>query len=232
VLTPSQGSFVVSLLRTARPSEVSRVETLSRRPPKATTPSANTFSPFVNPDLEQWGPYIASLNPTPSIFFSSLSTTRGDAGSFQAQYTLEREFNGQLARTAKEAGVKTYVLISAANANSQSMFGYVRMKGEIEEDILALDFEHTVIVRPGMISGGPREKARPAESVLRAVANTAGKVSTAWLKDFWAQDAEVIGKAAVNVALKMHKGEIGEKVAYLNAPEIIKYGRTEWKDLD
>jgi uncharacterized protein YbjT (DUF2867 family) len=126
--------------------------------------------------------------------------------------------------------VKTYVLISGANANAQSSFGYIRMKGEIEEFVKAQDYDHTIIIRPGLIAG-TREESRPAEAALRGVAALAGRISTHWLKDFWAQDADVIAKAAVSAALKAENGELKDKVFVMGAKEIIEYGRTNWVDL-
>lgn len=108
--------------------------------------------------------------------------------------------------------------------------GYVRMKGEIEEHIKELDFERTIILRPGLISG-KREESRPAEAVIRAVAAGLGAINTHWFKDGWAQDADVIGRAAVAAALKAEAGEIKDKVWVLGASDIIRLGRTEWKDL-
>lgn len=69
------------------------------------------------------------------------------------------------------------------------------------------------------------------EAPVRWLAAGLGHISTNYLKDFWAQDADVIAKAAVSTALKMHKGELQDKVMYLHAKEIIRYGREEWKDI-
>ncbi len=47
-------------------------------------------------------------------------------------------------------------------------------------------------------------------------------------KDFWAQDAEVVGKAAVNAALQALEGD-RPKVWLLGQSDIVRLGRTEWK---
>ena len=134
----------------------------------------------------------------------------------------------ELAKAAKEAGSKVYVLISAANANKNSTFGYIRMKGEIEEDIKALGFEHTIIVQPGLIAGR-RVESRPSEALFRHVASFAGMVNSHYLKDSWAQDADVIAKAAVSAGLKAVSGEAPSNVWELKAGDIIRLGRTDWK---
>jgi uncharacterized protein YbjT (DUF2867 family) len=136
--------------------------------------------------------------------------------------------NVELAKAAKEAGSKVYVLVSAAGASKNSTFGYMKMKGEIEEDIKALGFEHTVIVQPGLIAGR-RQESRPMEAVIRHVAGFAGMISSHYLKDAWAQDADVIAKAAVSAGLKAVNGEAPSKVWVLKAADIVRLGRTDWK---
>jgi hypothetical protein len=51
------------------------------------------------------------------------------------------------------------------------------------------------------------------------------------LKDFWAQDAEVIGKASVSAGLSCFNGTApAGKVWDLSGPELVRLGRTEWQD--
>ena len=104
------------------------------------------------------------------------------------------------------------------------------MKGDVEEAVKELGFEHTVILRPGLLIG-PREDSRPPEWVLQKIAGLAGKISAPWLKDTWAQDADVVAKAAVAAGLRCVEGKVQDKVWMVTQAEIIKIGKTEWKDL-
>ncbi|KAE8151397.1 hypothetical protein BDV25DRAFT_152737 [Aspergillus avenaceus] len=218
------GSFILNHLL-ANPS-VARVDTISRRTPQAASSAQEKLTTFVSDDTSRWAGQLSSLTPPPSIFFSSFGTTRASAGSFDNQYKVEHGLNVELARAAREAGTKVYVLISSSGASKDSSFAYPRMKGEIEEDVKALGFERTVILRPGLISG-QRGESRPLEAAARFVAGFAGKLHSG-LKDSWAQDADVIGKAAVNAGLKALEGDVpagSEKVWVLHGSDIIKYGR-------
>lgn len=166
------------------------------------------------------------MEPVPNIFFSAFGTTKGAAGGFDNQYKIEHGLNVELARAARDAGSKVYVLISSSGANKNSSIPYSRMKGEIEEDVKALGFERTVILRPGLI-GGQREESRPLEAAIRFVAAGVGKVHSS-LKDSWAQDADVIGEAAVNAGLKALAGDVpagSEKVWLLYGSDIIRHGQ-------
>lgn len=172
-------------------------------------------------------PHLSSLSPAPSVLFSALATTRAAAGSFENQYKLEHDLNIELAKAAKEAGTKTYVLISAGGANPHSFFAYPKMKGEIEEHVKELGFDHTIILRPGLIVG-KREETRLAEGIFRTIATGLGHVHS-YLKDTWAQDADVIAKAAVSAAIKAEKGEVKDKVWIIGQKDIIRLGSQEWK---
>jgi uncharacterized protein YbjT (DUF2867 family) len=180
----------------------------------------------VSSETAQWSTQLSSIAPPPSIFFSALGTTRGAAGSFEAQRLIDYDLNLALAQAAKASGVKVYVLISTGGANPYSMLGYPKMKGELEEAVKALDFEHTVILRPGLLVGD-RQESRPAEFVIRKIAGFAGALSNG-LKDFWAQDDEVVGRAAVTAGLQALEGK-GPKVSVVGQSDIVRMGRTEWK---
>ena len=141
---------------------------------------------------------------------------------------MEHGLNIEMARAARDAGTKVYVLISAASANKASNIAFTRMKGEIEEDVKALGFDKTVILRPGLIAG-QREESRPLEAAARFIAGAAGKLYSG-LKDGWAQEADVIGAAAVNAGLKALNDDVpagSEKVWVLGGSDIIRYGQKE-----
>lgn len=218
------GSHILTVLLAHKSSTVSSVSTISRRAPKTSSATGGPSTQFhTETDTSKWTSILPS--PSPQIIFSALATTRAAAGGFDKQYKLEHDLNIELARKAKDSGTKTYVLISSSGANDSSYFGYPKMKGEIERDVLALDFDHTVIVRPGLI-GGRREESRPAEAVIRWIADAMGKVSGGLLKDFWTQDADVIGRAAVRAGLRAQKGEFGKKTI-LYGRDILELGRAE-----
>ena len=103
------------------------------------------------------------------------------------------------------------------------------MKGELDEAIKEIGFEHMVLLKPGLLVG-TREDSRPSEYVLRKVAGFVGMFSTG-LKDAWAQDAEVIGRAAAVAGLQAlgdKEGKVPRVWEVLQA-DIVRLGRTEWK---
>ena len=68
-------------------------------------------------------------------------------------YLVDFTYQFQIAKKAKEAGVKNISLVSAVGANSNSWNYYLKTKGLLEEEIVKLDFETTNIFRPGHLTG-------------------------------------------------------------------------------
>ncbi|KAI9835951.1 MAG: hypothetical protein M1819_001849 [Sarea resinae] len=186
--------------------------------------------PVINTDTTQWISTLSKINPPPHMFISALGTTRAIAGGLENQRKVDYDLNLDLARAAKKAGARVYVLISSASSSSSSRVPYSKMKGELEEAVQELGFQHTVLVRPGLIVGG-REDSRPPEAFMRFVARFAGAVSGSYLKDGWAQDADVIAKAAVHAGLLCLEGKAPEgKTWIVGQADVVRLGRTEWVD--
>lgn len=98
-------------------------------------------------------------------------------------------------------------------------------------DIEALGFEKTMILWPGLIVGDRVEYNRHGlhERPLMGIASFAGSWTGGMAKDFWAQDAQVIRRAAVIAGLRAVDG-VGPGVWIMNQGGIVRLGRTEWKD--
>ncbi|KAI9803595.1 MAG: hypothetical protein M1825_001938 [Sarcosagium campestre] len=210
-------------------ASISNVTTLTRRPLPSSIDagSSSKLNSIVDATTSEWPAHLSGLRqPMPQIFFSALATTRGAAGSFATQYDIDYTLNVDLARAAKQAGVRVYVLISAATVSSSSVFAYNRMKGELEEAVTQLGFEHVVLVKPGLILGS-REETRVAEGIIRGVAGAMRKVGGGLLTDWWAQDASAIAKAAVVKGIKCLDEDGGEKgkVWQVNQAEILKLAK-------
>ena len=220
-----QGSQILTTL-TSLPSRQT-IHAISRKPIAF---DSATIKPVIDSDNSKWPDLLKSLVPPPQLFISALGTTKAQAGSVEAQRKIDYDLNLSLAKAAKDSGVKVYVLISSDAVSAKSMFPYSRMKAELEDAVRALDFPYTVILKPGLLVG-TRSDSRPAEAAFRKVAQGLGSVSKR-LTDFWAQDVDVIGKAAVTAGLQCVEGQRKERIWFVSQSEIIRLGRTEWKDDD
>lgn len=96
------------------------------------------------------------------------------------------------------------------------------MKGELEDAVKTLGFKHCVILRPGLLVGD-RSDTRVAESILRGIAKGLSSVSRK-LTDFWAQDVDLIGRAAVKAVEMCADGKREEGVWVLEQADIVSLG--------
>ena len=85
------------------------------------------------------------------VAFSCLGTTLAMAGSKDAQWRVDYDYQYAFAQQCKANGVPTFVLISAAGATAQSKLFYNRMKGQLEDAVKALDFSCLLIFQPSIL---------------------------------------------------------------------------------
>lgn len=98
------------------------------------------------------------------ILFSCMGTTAKQAGSFQEQRKVDVEYQYNVAKLSSENGVGHYVLVSSSGANAKSVSPYLRMKGELENEIFLLSFKRISILQPSLLVGA-RESFRLGESL-------------------------------------------------------------------
>ncbi|KAL2264797.1 hypothetical protein VTJ83DRAFT_7307 [Remersonia thermophila] len=219
------GSFVLSTL--LADSSVSAVHTISRRAPKSTGP---TLRATVEADTSQWASKLAAIQPAPGTAISSLGTTRAQAGGIANQWKIDHDLNVELARAAKEAGVKRFVFVSSAGTRGLlgSLAPYSRMKQGVEDTVRDLGFETAIILRPGLILG-EREVPHQGGPIANGIARGVGRWFGQGLQDKFAQEAEVIARAAVHAAKIAEEGKAPAKYWVLEQNDIVRLGRTEWK---
>lgn len=97
-------------------------------------------------DFDKINDYRDSIHG--DVLFCCLGTTAQVAGSPDAQWKIEYDYPYQFAQCAKANGVPQFVLVSARFANPNSKMFYTRLKGQIEDAIINLNFPSLSIVRP------------------------------------------------------------------------------------
>lgn len=83
------------------------------------------------------------------VWFSCLGTTLKSAGSKDQQWRIDFELPLKFAHIAKRNRVSRAVLLSSFGASSASSVYYLKIKGQLEEQIAGLMFEQYIIFRPG-----------------------------------------------------------------------------------
>jgi len=151
------GSHLVEQLVAAE--HISQVITLTRR--SVNYNSEKVINHVVDFDnLTQYAPYFKA-----NILFSCLGTTKKSAGSIAAQRKVDVEYQLKAAQLAVKNGVEHYLLVSSSGANAKSSSAYLKMKGELEQQIKALGFKHLSIFQPSLLLGKRDNDKRLAEKL-------------------------------------------------------------------
>lgn len=91
------------------------------------------------------------------VGFCCLGTTLKKAGSKEAQIKVDSTYVTAFAAFCKRSGVNRFGVVSSIGANPESTNFYLNTKGKMEQGVLAIDFDHTVITRPSFLKGSRKE---------------------------------------------------------------------------
>lgn len=163
----STGLVGLQILKYAEQSAlIDKIVTVSRRVPSITSPKIRAIE---ETDTDKWPEVIENETDT-KVFFSGFGTTRSAAGGAENFKKIDYGVNYAAAKAAKKAGVETFVLISSVGANPNSLFFYLKVKGQLENDIIDLGFPRTIILRPGVLLG---DRDKPKNFLNNASAGVA-----------------------------------------------------------
>jgi uncharacterized protein YbjT (DUF2867 family) len=98
--------------------------------------------------------------------FCCIGTTRKKTPDLAAYKAIDYGIVLSAANLARSNHVPQVHLVSAIGAAISSKIFYNRLKGEIEKDVLKLDFPTTLIYQPAMLIG-KRSESRPAEFIAQ-----------------------------------------------------------------
>lgn len=205
------GGFIIETA--LKSTNWNKITTLTRRQPQFA--NEQNIESIVNPETSQWPDTIAQIDPPPFAYISSFGTTRDAAGSAENFRKIDYGINLDAARAAKENGVQICVLVSAFGASSKSPFLYFKTKAELEEAIIALDFEYTIILRPGMLIGQRNGKSDWAHLLAKCTQNP---LFSPLFRSIHASD---VGKIAVYFASRAKNGGLREKVKIVDGGELL-----------
>ena len=128
------------------------------------------ISGVFNPHDPQLTDALAQVVDPVDIVFCCLGTTRREAGSKEAFVHADYTLVIDTALVGKKLGAQHMLVVSAMGANAHSPFFYNRVKGEMEEALIAQQWPRLTIARPSMLIG-EREKKRAGETLFAPIFN-------------------------------------------------------------
>lgn len=128
------------------------------------------------------------------VAFCALGTTIATAGSKDAFYHVDHDMVIDFAKNAKEAGAKTFVLVSSVGATPNTSNFYLKVKGETEKDVESVGFESLIILRPSMLMG-ERKEFRFGELIGKAVMTVVNPLMLGSLSKYKGIQGKTVAKA-------------------------------------
>ena len=153
--------------------------------------------------------------------FSCLGTTKNNVGSISAQRRVDLDYQYNAAKLGRQQGIEEYYLVSSSGANAKSLSAYLKMKGELEDKAIGLDFNRCVIFRPSLLMG-EREDRRPGEFFAGKVMPLLSCIPV--LKKYRPITGIEVATKMARVAATRFKANSNIKVEYYTLDEIFITG--------
>jgi uncharacterized protein YbjT (DUF2867 family) len=130
-----------------------------------------------SPKLAEHVLELDDMEQRPELFavdaiFCALGTTMKAAGSAERFRLVDHLYPLNAARLGRAQGAEHYLLVSSVGADPASRAFYLRVKGDVERDILLLGYPRTTIARPSLLLGA-RDEFRLGERLFAVVGRLA-----------------------------------------------------------
>lgn len=142
-----------------------------------------------------------------SHVFCAFGTTIKQAGSQERFRQVDFSYPKRVAELARAAGARHFLLVSSVGASPSARAFYLRVKGDLEQAILALGFRSVTVVRPSLLLGD-RKEFRLGEEI-------ATRFSWAMPRKYRAVHVQDVARALVAAAVEDQRG-----VRIIENPEI------------
>jgi uncharacterized protein YbjT (DUF2867 family) len=137
--------------------------------------------------------------------FICLGTTMKKAGSKEAFYEIDHNLIFNIAKTGSLQGMNQLMLVSSIGADSRSLVFYLKVKGELEDDVRRLPYWSVHIMRPSVLLGS-RDEKRPAEKIVGQLSKGLQYFSGSIIGDLAPVEADDVAKAMVQTAQGLKPG--------------------------
>jgi uncharacterized protein YbjT (DUF2867 family) len=142
---------------------------------------------------------------TGDAVFSCLGTTKAKTPDKAQYHKIDHDYPLQIAQLAQANGVKQFHLVSAVGANSKSSAFYIKLKGELEDDLKTVGIESLHIYQPSMLYGDRKEQ-RSLEKALIGIFKVVDHLLIGGLRKYRSISGKTVANAMYKNSLKAAPG--------------------------
>ena len=137
--------------------------------------------------------------------FCCLGTTIKSAGSKEAFKFVDYELPLRFAKWSENSGVKSFSIVTALGANSESNIFYNHVKGRVEEEIQQLQISKIQIFQPSLIMG-QRKEFRFGELIGKSIMTIFNPIMIGILGKYRGIHAKIIAKGMIHHLVNSENG--------------------------
>ena len=117
---------------------------------------------IINTDFKNLSNHKEDINGDDCFF--CIGTTKKNTPDKDEYRRIEYDIPVEIAKIAKSNSINSFFYVSSGFANPKSSGAYLKNKGQVEEELIKLNFSILGIMRPSFLVGNRKEK-RPGEEV-------------------------------------------------------------------
>lgn len=180
-------------------AEISRILLVLRKPLNISDPKVQELIVNFN-QLENFSSDIKG-----DIMYSCQGTTRTKTPDSDLYRKIDLEYPLKLAEIGIRNGVLQFHLVSSLGADVETSNSYLKLKGELENELKKLSIPSLHIYQPSLLSG-KRKESRLLEKFAISAFKFINPLLLGPLKKFRSIRAETVARAMLNQSLKELKG--------------------------
>ena len=150
-------------------------------------------------------PNSYSIDIQADIIFSCLGTTKSETPNSALYRQIDLGYPLNLAKLGQKNGVAQFHIISSLGADAGSSNSYLKLKGELEQELKKLTISSLHIYQPSFLIG-ERKKDRLADKIMKPVFRLIDPLLIGSLKKYRSIKAADVARVMLNQSIKDLKG--------------------------
>ena len=150
-------------------------------------------------------PNSYSIDIQADIIYSCLGTTKSETPNSSLYRQIDLEYPLNLAKLGQKNGVAQFQIISSLGADAGSSNSYLKLKGELEQELKKLTISSLHIYQPSFLIG-ERKKDRLADKIMKPVFRLIDPLLIGSLKKYRSIKAADVARVMLNQSIKDLKG--------------------------
>jgi uncharacterized protein YbjT (DUF2867 family) len=146
-----------------------------------------------------------SLDIQANIIYSCLGTTKSETPDSSLYRQIDLEYPLNLAKLGQKNGVAQFHIISSLGSDAGSSNSYLKLKGELEQELKKLNIPSLHIYQPSFLIG-ERKENRLADKILKPIFRLIDPLLIGPLKKYRSIKAADVAKVMLNQSMKDLKG--------------------------